>query len=116
MAKMIVVMKHIIKNVVCEYCYGRNYDKNYEFELTIQYGVACVSKDYKCSHLIVINPIFWLNEKTHNFPLMGTSSLYIIDIHDGLQLACLFNHKSLRSLWVKNFVNHNFNKQQKTLS
>lgn len=48
---MIVVVKDIIKYVVCEYCHGRNYDKNNEFELTIQYGIACVSKDYKCSHL-----------------------------------------------------------------
>lgn len=49
MVKIIIIMKYAIKNVACEY-YGRNYDKNYEFEFTIQYGVACVSKDYKCSH------------------------------------------------------------------
>lgn len=39
---------------------------------------------------IVINPIFWLNEKTHNFPLMGPSFLYTTNIHDGLQLACFY--------------------------
>jgi hypothetical protein len=44
MVKMILVMKDTIKNVVCEYCHGRNYDKNHEFELTIQYGIACVFK------------------------------------------------------------------------
>jgi hypothetical protein len=48
---MIVVMKDTIKNVVSEYCHGRNYDKTNEFELTIQYGVAYVSKDYKCNHV-----------------------------------------------------------------
>jgi hypothetical protein len=51
MVKMIIVVNDTIKNVVCEYCHGRNYDKNNEFELTIQYGVACGSKDYKCGCL-----------------------------------------------------------------
>jgi hypothetical protein len=39
---------------------------------------------------VVINPIFWLNEKIHNFPLVGPSSLYITNTHDGLQIACFY--------------------------